>query len=186
MSDRLLWVDLETTGLVPEEGRILEVGMIVTDPHLAIMRSYSSMVYPAVDFEENLPPVVWEMHTNSGLIHDMRYAEKLPLLSEVEDWIISKICNPYFGADNNKIMLAGSSVDFDKKWLAEHMPDLWARLHYRVADVSSMREFIRRWVPDHDQLVVETFGDRPSKHRAMDDLHDSIDLARLYQKWWNA
>lgn len=189
MSDELLWMDLETTGLVPREGRILEVACIATDKDLNVLSTYHTLIGPPpTDVEiREWPQVVWDMHRDSGLISELKQLVEIdrgfvPGVARVEQAIIRWLN----GLELVKpIVLAGSSVDFDRNWLEVHMPDLWSNLHYRVADVSSTREFIRRWMPFYDEALMAVLGERaPSKHRAMPDLEDSLALARVFQGWF--
>lgn len=178
-NDDLIWVDLETTGLDPNQGRILEVCIIITGGDCIPAYRKHELVGPVPTEAEvaSWHPTVREMHDKNGLIRDLDRNASPPISfvdKAFSDWLRMLTVG-------EKLILAGSSVHFDRRWLDRHMPLTASLLHYRMADVSGLREFMQRWVPDHDEMVeagVKTEG----KHRADSDLLDSIALARFYRK----
>lgn len=175
-TNRLAWIDIETTGLNPSTGRILEVAIAITDRSLKIVALHDWQVhYTREAFERArhdqdhplwMPPEVLEMHTASGLIADC-IASDLGH-AEVETAAIRLIDR----FDARLSPMCGSSVHFDRSWLAVHMPTLHDCFHYRNFDASMYR------------IEGELAGraDIPAKptngHRALVDVSNSIDLAR--------
>lgn len=166
--NRMIWVDLETTGLDHETGQILEVAVLITDSHLheLIRRSWQVGVPEELRQLKRLcDDYVTEMHERSGLFKEI--AEGFGhQLAEVQDHLQYLIED--FDAVNAP--LCGSSVHFDRKWLERHMPSVAELLHYRNVDASGAR------------IVAEAGGvviDVPeSGHRAMSDVERSLEIVR--------
>lgn len=177
MSDELVWIDLETTGLDEHRGRILEVGAVVTDAKLNVKAGYHALIGPPLTMQERreLHPAVSSMHNASGLIRDLD-ERKVQTIATVDDelkwWLFSQL-------PGGNLMLAGSSVHFDRAWMRIHMPESFAQFGYRNADVSGLREFIRRWYPDHDEEVQAVKQNKA--HRSMLDIEDTLCLANFYR-----
>lgn len=175
-ADDLYWIDVETTGL---EGRILEIGVLRTRADLTVIDNFVSLVGPPLSTEElaELPQIVLEMHTKNGLIRELAMTPGLPGAAEVDNvlqwWLMER------GRGGDPKYLAGSSVHFDLARMKEHLPRSAASFHYRLADVSALREFVRRWAPQHTE-PVEALPQR-KQHRVVPDLDDSLMLARYYQ-----
>lgn len=180
----LLFVDLETTGLEPQYGKILEIGYVLTTPDLAVKDRASWVIpYPAEmvrSLRDNAPEVVRVMHDASGLWQACADADgKIPVagagpavVALARDWPIQRA--------EGDVPLAGSSVHFDRAWLAEHThfdKVLSGRTH-RLADVSAMREFLERWVPH----VVEARPPAVKRHRVDSDLDDTLSEVRHYRQ----
>jgi oligoribonuclease len=180
-SDRLVWVDLETTGLDPARHAILEVAVIVTNGDLRpVAEPLVRLVYPGAGALENMDPTARAMHEESELLDELRARYE-------QNWFFSGGgCLGHSAAEaevleylqehvnEREAPLAGSSVHFDRAFLARHMPRVHAHLHYRNLDVSSLLEAARRWTP----RIAENAPTKRELHRALPDLEDSLTLAR--------
>jgi oligoribonuclease len=172
MNDRLIWIDLEMTGLKPDEDVIIEIATAVTDKDLAVIAEGPSL---AIAQSENLLDRMDEwnrrQHGGSGLLARVResrtstaQAEQLTLdfLAQHVPAGVSPMC--------------GNSICQDRRFLARYMPQLEKYFHYRNLDVSTLKELARRWLPQ----VAAGFT-KQGKHLARDDIHDSIDELRYYR-----
>ena len=172
--DRLVWIDCEMTGLDTVNDALIEVACLVTDAELNVLGDGVSVVIRPTDAARDaMGDFVRNMHTTSGLLDDldggltMEDAQAL-LIDYVRQYV------PVAG----KAPLAGNTVGMDKMFLERDMPDLMAHLHYRVVDVSSLKELVRRWYP-------RVFFNAPAKtggHRALGDIEDSIRELRYYRE----
>jgi oligoribonuclease len=172
--DRLVWIDCEMTGLDVRRDALIEVAVVITDSELTVLDDGVDLVLTASpESLATMPDVVREMHTTSGLLDDVaastltaRDAEQ-QLLDYVRRWV----------PDAGKAPLCGNSVATDRMFLARDMPTLESHLHYRMIDVSSVKELARRWYP-------RTYFNSPPKaggHRALADIKESIDELRYYR-----
>ncbi|OKL48791.1 oligoribonuclease [Boudabousia liubingyangii] len=174
LKDGLVWIDCEMTGLDVENDALIEVAVIVTDADLnPLGEGIDLLIKPAPEKLENMNDFVREMHTSSGLLKELEEApdDLAAAEAEVLDYI-SKFVEP------GKALLAGNSIGTDKAFLSRYMPALIDFLHYRVIDVSSVKELARRWYP-------RTFFQSPQKHgghRALGDIQDSLMELRYYRK----
>jgi oligoribonuclease len=198
----LIWLDLETTGLLPQEGSILEIAIVITDDELnEVGEPFVSIVKPLEGRGfEVMDDFVYEMHTKSGLLTRLyeghhgdtdagwgrvtpsAMARDLPLLSDVEHAVLHSLRAN--GITEGNQILAGSSIHFDRAWINEHMP-LYAKcLSHRMVDVSTLTLLAKAWAP-------EIYGKRPGlgpdgkpvpQHRALDDIRMSIETLRYYRK----
>jgi oligoribonuclease len=173
-ADRLVWIDLEMTGLDPRRDEIVEIACIVTDAELTELdEGISLVVKPSDEPLAAMDEVVVRMHTESGLIHAIPDGTTLADAQErVLAYVRQHVPEP------RKAPLAGSSVYVDRSFLAEWMPDLDAHLHYRIVDTSTVKELTRRWYP-------RVFFAAPAKtgnHRALGDIRDSIAELRYYRE----
>jgi len=171
--DRIVWVDCEMTGLDLGSDALVEVACVVTDGELRELDAGVTVVIrpPDAPFEA-MPDVVRTMHTASGLIEEIPHGTTLEAAEAlVLDYIKSHVPEP------RKAPLAGSSVYVDRGFLARDMPELDAYLHYRLVDVSSLKELVRRWYP-------RVYFNAPAKrgnHRALADARESIAELRYYR-----
>jgi oligoribonuclease len=171
--NNLVWIDLETTGLDPDRHVIVEIATIVTDRDLNVLAEGRDLVIrqPASVWE-GVDAWVAEQHGGSGLIRASKAS--VVSLAEAEERTLERVkshCPPKL------CPLAGSSVCFDRRFLIRHMPKLNAYLHYRNVDVSTVKELVRRWNPHMVEKV-----EKASKHRALDDIRESIEELRLYRR----
>ena len=174
VDDRLVWVDLEMTGLDVENDVIVEIACIVTDASLAALDDGIDLVVHAdAETLARMNDFVREMHTKSGLITEIAAATvdvaaaQRATLDYVKQHVPKQSTAP----------LCGNSIGTDRGFLARYMTDFDEYLHYRSIDVSSFKELCRRWYP-------EVYRKRPGKaenHRALEDIRDSIEELRFYR-----
>lgn len=172
--DRLVWIDCEMTGLDLETDQLVEIAAIVTEADLTELDSGISLVIRPDNLADldNMVDVVREMHTNSGLLEEIPNGISLAEAQEkVLDYVRGHI------PEARKAPLAGSSVYVDRGFLAKYMPELDAHLHYRLIDVSSVKEIARRWYPRAYFASPEKNGN----HRALGDIRESIAELRYYR-----
>ena len=174
VDDRLVWVDLEMTGLDVETDVIVEIACIVTDSSLAALDDGIELIVHAdADALARMGDFVREMHTKSGLLPKIETspidvgAAQLATLEYVKQHVPKPSVAP----------LCGNSIGTDRRFLARYMTELDDYLHYRSVDVSSLKELCRRWYP-------AIYKKRPGKaehHRALDDIRESIEELRFYR-----
>ena len=176
MTDRkqnLIWIDLEMTGLNPDEDRIIEIATIVTDKELNVLAEGPVLaVHQPDDIIGGMDEWNTTTHTASGLVervrqsaHDDRRAEA-ETLEFLADWV-----------ERGMSPMCGNSICQDRRFLWRYMPSLEAWFHYRNLDVSTIKELTRRWAPE---LLAGVKKD--SKHQALDDIRDSIEEMRYYRQ----
>ncbi|MEY2990252.1 MAG: hypothetical protein RLZZ163_1168 [Actinomycetota bacterium] len=170
---RLVWIDCEMTGLNPTKDQIVEIACIVTEPDLTEIDEGISIVIKPDDAPlAEMDEVVVKMHNDSGIIHEIPNGTTLAdAQTRVLDYIKQHVPEP------RKAPLAGSSVYVDRMFLANYMPDLDAHLHYRLVDVSSIKELTKRWYPRAYFNTPEKTGN----HRALADIRESIAELRYYR-----
>src|SRR3954447_26892422 len=164
--NRLVWIDLEMTGLEPSSDVIVEIACLVTDDQLELVdEGIDVVVHQSPEMLARMDDFVRTMHTKSGLIGeieastvDLETAGKLVL-----DYIRTHV--PVAGTTP----LCGNSIGTDRRFLAEYLREIDDHLHYRSIDVSSLKELCRRWYP-------AAYKNKPAKaehHRALDDIRGS-------------
>jgi len=173
-TERLVWIDCEMTGLDPTRDDIVEIACIVTEGDLTELDAGISLVVkPADDAAlSSMDDVVVRMHTESGLI------EEIPdgiALADAEAQVLAYVQQHI--PEARRAPLAGSSVYVDRGFLAAQMPELDGYLHYRLVDVSSVKELVRRWFPRVYFATPEKHGN----HRALGDIRESIAELRYYR-----
>ena len=172
-NDRLVWIDCEMTGLDPSFDEIVEIACIVTESDLTeIDGGISLVVKPNDEPLEAMDPFVVNMHTESGLIEEIPHGITL---EEAQERVLQYVKQHV--PDARKAPLAGSSVYVDRGFLARYMPDLDQHLHYRLIDVSSIKEIARRWYP----RVYFASPEKNGNHRALGDIRESIAELRYYR-----
>ncbi len=168
----LVWIDLEMTGLSPENDRIIEIATIVTDIHLQIVGEGPEIVIHQSD--EKLDAMdEWNTNTHgeSGLIEKVR--ESTIDEQEAERRTLAFV-RRY--ATKNRSPLCGNAICQDRRFLDRYMPELSKYLHYRHLDVSTIKELAKRWRPD-----LVDHQNKKSRHRAKDDILESIEELRRYR-----
>ncbi len=172
-NDRLVWIDLEMTGLSTENDEIVEIAAIVTEADLTeIDEGVSFVVKPGDKALENMDDFVTNMHTVSGLITEI--PDGLSLF-DAQEKVLAYIKEHM--PEEGKGLLAGSSVYVDRGFLAKYMPEIDQYLHYRLIDVSSIKELSRRWYPK----VYFNAPEKTGNHRALADIRESIAELRYYR-----
>jgi len=178
MSDRLVWIDCEMTGLDLAKDALIEVAVLVTDADLNVLGDGVDVVIapPADELPallDGMVDVVRRMHTASGLLDEL--ATGIPMavaqeraLAYVREYV----------PEPREAHLAGNSVGFDRGFLARDMPDLEQHLHHRIVDVTSVGELARRWYPHARANTPKRTGN----HRALGDIRDSIAELRYYRE----
>ncbi|MDD2892824.1 MAG: oligoribonuclease [Halothiobacillaceae bacterium] len=172
MQNRLIWIDLEMTGLEPEQDVIIEIATLITDEQLNILAEGPVI---AVHQPENVLQGMdeWNQshHSASGLLervhasqHNSLEAEQLTL-DFLRQW-----------SEKRSSPMCGNSICQDRRFLARHMPKLEDFFHYRNLDVSTLKELARRWYP-----AVPKF-EKAGAHRALDDIRASLDELRYYRE----
>jgi len=173
--NRIVWVDLEMTGLDPSRHVIVEVAALVTDAELNIIDEGVDLVVHATDAElAEMDGFVTQMHSDNGLLDDIKASTVS--IEEAEDAVLAlveKHCDPAHPAP-----LAGNSIATDRTFIKAQMPRLDAALHYRMIDVSTVKELSRRWFP-------KAYFNQPQKgmaHRALADIVESIRELDYYRR----
>lgn len=173
--NRIVWVDLEMTGLDPARHVIVEVAALVTDAELNIIDEGVDLVVHATDAQlAEMDDVVTRMHSENGLLDEIKASTVS--LAEAEDAVLAlveKHCDPAHPAP-----LAGNSIATDRTFIRAQMPRLDAALHYRMIDVSTVKELSRRWFP-------KAYYNQPQKgmaHRALADIVESIRELDYYRR----
>ncbi|WP_055479599.1 oligoribonuclease [Sphaerimonospora mesophila] len=173
MTDPLVWIDCEMTGLDLGRDALIEVACVVTDGELnQLDGGVDVVIKPPAETLEQMSEVVREMHTASGLLRALAAGVTLAEAeSLVLDYIRSHVAEP------KKAPLCGNSIATDRAFLARDMPLVDAFLHYRMIDVSSVKELARRWYP----RVYFAAPEKQGGHRALADIVESIRELRYYR-----
>lgn len=169
----LIWIDLEMTGLDPNNDRIIEMATVVTDTHLEIIAE--GPVFAIKQSEAALSGMdEWntKQHTKSGLVERVRNIS----ISEVEaEALTLEFLQQYVAA--GKSPMCGNSICQDRRFLWRYMPTLEGYFHYRNLDVSTVKELAKRWKPN----IVKGFK-KKTKHLALSDIMDSIAELKYYRE----
>ncbi|WP_067810665.1 oligoribonuclease [Actinomadura kijaniata] len=171
--EKLVWVDCEMTGLDLRRDALIEIAALVTDSELNILdEGVDLVIKPPQEALEQMSKIVRDMHTSSGLL------DVLPggvTLAEAEEAVLSYVRSHV--KDPKKAPLCGNSIATDRSFLARDMPALDSHLHYRMVDVSSIKELARRWYP----RVYFASPEKKGGHRALADITESIQELRYYR-----
>ena len=175
MDGRLVWIDCEMTGLDLGKDALIEIAALVTDNELQVLGEGLDLVIHADDATlDSMLDVVAEMHAKSGLTDEVR--RSTVTLAEAEQEVLAYVRR--WVPDARSAPLAGNSVATDRGFLARDMAELEAHLHYRMVDVSSIKELCRRWYP-------RIYYAQPAKglaHRALADIQESIRELAYYRR----
>jgi oligoribonuclease len=175
VADLLVWIDCEMTGLDLGKDALIEVAALVTDPDLNILGEGVDLVIHADDAAlDAMPDVVRDMHAKSGLTEEVR--RSVVTLAEAEEAVLRYV--QHYVPAPRSAPLCGNSIATDRNFLARDMPSLDAHLHYRMIDVSSIKELARRWYP-------RVYFGQPQKglaHRALADIRESIKELEYYRR----
>ncbi len=172
--DVLVWLDMEMTGLDPQRERIIEVATILTDGQLNEIATGPELVIHQPD--EILAAMdEWNKshHGSSGLIERVKASTVTE--AEAEEQTIAFI-NAHVPSKERPV-LAGNSIHQDRRFIRRYMPAMEKRLHYRMVDVSTIKELARRWFP----ALIAKQKAKKETHRALDDIRESIEELRFYK-----
>ncbi|MGY1820825.1 oligoribonuclease [Geodermatophilus sp. SYSU D00079] len=171
----LVWIDCEMTGLDLTRDKLIEVAVLVTDSELTVLDPGLDLVISASDADlDGMADVVTEMHAKSGLTDAVRAATLT--VAEAEEQLLAYVKR--FVPERRTAPLCGNSIGTDRGFLARDMPELDDHLHYRMIDVSSIKELARRWFP-------RVYFAQPQKglaHRALADIIESVRELAYYRK----
>ena len=172
-NDNLVWIDMEMTGLDADSDKVLEIATIVTDADLNIVAEGPVFaIHQSDEILDNMDPWCVKTHGKSGLTDRCRQSttteeqaakETIEFLTNYVDKGVSPLC--------------GNSIGQDKLFMAKHMPELAGYFHYRIVDVSTVKELARRWKPE----VLDGFT-KKGTHLALDDIRESIAELAYYRK----
>lgn len=170
---RLVWLDMEMTGLDPEKERIIEVAVVITEPDLTIVAEGPVLVVHQPDsLLDAMDSWNKSTHGKSGLTE--RVKASVLTEPEVEAQLIAFMAQ-YVPA--GKSPLCGNTVSQDRRFMFNYMPKLEQFFHYRTIDISTLKELARRWKPE----LLKGFEKR-SKHQALADIYESIDELKYYRE----
>ncbi len=174
VTDRLVWIDCEMTGLNITSDALVEVACVVTDRELHELDDGIDLVIkPPAEALDQMPDLVREMHTTSGLLTELAGGITL---DEAQDQVLGYVQQHV--RESRKVPLCGNSIATDRAFIARDLPRLDEFLHYRMIDVSSIKELARRWYP-------RAYFASPAKvggHRALADILESITELRYYRE----
>ena len=174
VNDRLVWIDCEMTGLDIERDALIEIACLVTDADLTLLdEGVDVIIKPPEEALAGMLEVVREMHTTSGLLAELPSGVSV---AEAQDIVLGYVREHI--AEPKKAPLCGNSIATDRWFLARDMPELDGYLHYRMVDVSSIKELARRWYP-------RAYFASPAKHgghRALADIKESVQELRYYRE----
>ncbi|MDT0265524.1 oligoribonuclease [Streptomyces sp. DSM 44915] len=174
MNDRMVWIDCEMTGLSLADDALVEVAALVTDSELNVLgEGVDVVIRPPAAALESMPEVVRDMHTASGLLDELPGGRTL---AEAEALVLEYVRE--HAPEAGKSPLCGNSIGTDRGFLVRDMPLLAGHLHYRVIDVSSVKELARRWYP----RVYFNSPQKSGNHRALADIRESIAELRYYRE----
>jgi oligoribonuclease len=175
MNDLLVWVDCEMTGLDLERDALIEVAALVTDPDLNVLgEGVDVVIHTEESVLGGMVEIVQEMHDKSGLTDAVRASTIT--VADAEDMVMDYVTS--FVKEPRTAPLCGNSIATDRGFLARHMPRFDDYLHYRMIDVSSVKELCRRWYP-------RAYFGQPAKglaHRALADIRESIRELEFYRR----
>ena len=171
-AQNLVWIDMEMTGLDPEQNVVLEIATIVTDKDLNVLAEGPVIAIHQSD-EELAKMDDWNVntHTNSGLVARVKASQhdEAKAVAETLDFIRQWV-------PERTSPLCGNSIGQDRRFMVKHMSELDAFFHYRNVDVSTIKELVRRWQP----ALLDQFK-KSGTHQALDDIRESIAELQFYR-----
>jgi oligoribonuclease len=171
----LAWMDLEMTGLDPDRHVIVEIATLITDDDLVVVAEGPDLVVHATEAElAEMPPIVVQMHTRSGLLDAIR-ASTLTLEEAGQQTL--RFLRQHV-PEARTVPLCGNSIGTDRRFLARYLPAIEEHLHYRSVDVSTLKELARRWNP----ALVAAAPRKQEAHRALGDIRESVAELRFYRE----
>jgi len=174
VTEQLVWIDCEMTGLDLGSDALVEIACIVTDAELRPLDDGIDVVIkPPAEALDGMLPVVRDMHTSSGLLTELASGVTL---AEAQELVLAYVRRHV--PESRRVPLCGNSIATDRSFLARDMPELDAFLHYRMIDVSSVKELARRWYPRAYFASPEKRGG----HRALADIQESIRELQYYRE----
>ncbi|KAM4652855.1 oligoribonuclease, mitochondrial [Discoglossus pictus] len=174
MGQRMVWVDLEMTGLNIDKDHIIEMACLITDSDLNILSEGPNLIIKQPDeLLDGMSDWCKEHHGKSGLTQAVRDSKIRLQQAEYEFLSFIRQHTP-----PGLCPLAGNSVHADKKFLDKYMPQFMRHLHYRIIDVSTIKELCRRWHPEEYEFAPK----KASSHRALDDIRESIKELQFYRE----
>lgn len=172
-NDNLIWLDMEMTGLSPENDRIIEVAMVVTDADLNVLaESPVLVIHQSDELLDGMDAWNKGTHGRSGLIDKVKQSNLDEASAEQQ---LLAFLAPHVPA--GKSPMCGNSICQDRRFMARYMPNLEKYFHYRNLDVSVFKELARRWRP----TVYNGFK-KESRHEALADIYESIDELKYYRE----
>jgi oligoribonuclease len=174
VNDRLVWIDCEMTGLDIERDALIEIACLVTDAELNVLdEGVDVVIKPPAEAVASMAEVVREMHTTSGLLAELPSGITV---AEAQDIVLGYVRGHV--AEPKRVPLCGNSIATDRWFIARDMPELDGYLHYRMVDVSSIKELARRWYP----RAYFASPDKHGGHRALADIRESVRELRYYRE----
>jgi oligoribonuclease len=174
VDEHLVWIDCEMTGLELARDALIEVAVLVTDAELKVLDDgLDLIIHVADDVLDTMIPFVREMHAGSGLTEAVR--ESTVTLGDAETQLLDYV--KAHVPDAGTAPLCGNSIATDRGFLARDMPALDGHLHYRMIDVSSIKELARRWYP----RVYQSQPEKGLAHRALADIKESLQELKYYR-----
>ncbi len=169
----MVWIDMEMTGLDPEKEGIIEMATIVTDSELNILEEGPELViHQSNKLLKKMDAWNQNQHNKSGLVEKVKKSKVTVKRAESKTLtFIKKYCL------RKKAALCGNSVHHDRRFIIKYMPKLNDYLHYRLVDVSTVKDLVRRWYPKNKSLPK-----KKETHRALSDIRESIEELRFYRK----
>ncbi|MDP9644470.1 oligoribonuclease [Actinopolyspora lacussalsi] len=175
MNDRLVWIDCEMTGLELGKDALIEIAALVTDADLNILgEGVDIVIHADEETLRTMPEVVREMHDHSGLTEEVR--RSTVTLAQAEQRVLEYLREHV--PNGRSAPLAGNSIATDRGFIARDMPELDQYLHYRMVDVSSVKELCRRWYP----RIYYAQPEKGLAHRALADVRESIRELAYYRR----
>ena len=173
MNDSLVWIDCEMTGLDLKKDALIEVACLITDGELnQLDEGIDVVIKPPQAALDQMGEFVTQMHTTSGLLAEL---DSGVTLAEAEQLVLDHIRR--YVPEPKKVPLCGNSIATDRAFLARDMPRIDEHLHYRMVDVSSVKELLRRWYP----RVYFASPEKHGGHRALADITESIRELRYFR-----